>query len=1344
MDVDIAGGRGASVDVLLEGYKGPPRRAGGAAHGARGRQVLDTVTDKGMHDAGVDAAVLDTTTDTGVHDAGADAAVLDTATGGDDEAKTPVLSTDEDDDDNAGAEEKFDIPRGQGSFPLATVVLVGNVPRLLVDCMARAGLHVEERLHGSADVGAEATQRDMEQLALSPGVVMFYAVLSCMTAARARDRRLPERLRAQGHVDMPKLRSDDFPEVLPDLVERCPRDVLRVKRENAEADFLGALSVVLTQKGVPWCIENPRRSYLWACGLDAAAGTQGVGHADFDLCMVGGDRNKPLRLACYPAEAFGKLDRQCDGGHAHGSFSRAGPPRAPLAYPRKLCDTIVEIAVGIANQKGYEVTSGDLRPPTTRRTADDSVSAGTQARGDGHSQLVPEYHSVARVVVDAESAEQLRARIGEKLEKDEDVHETLLRKGSKLLRVVERGGGEGLDLPSRACFASWDGVLGGSALYIGRRHRTSTGRIFPASEFANPFKLPKNATPSDRATCLDKYASFLRARRDYPQCLRSLAGRVLVCHCREDEACHADVLITAFGDEFRSGGGFVAHVGVPWSVEEFTRLALVAEHPSGEIVLPDALKRAVVDRFTRGIKETIARREAYATMWERRAAELEDEEARVHRRMHPDVRRAMEGKRLLLFEEMLVEAGFPKAPLLVKRMTEGFRVIGDVEATDVYEPTAAQQKLARSELERHATTAQELLLATMGPAGDVEIDEALAKTTQEELQSGWLRGPFTKEDLDRKFTSWVPVKRFGIRQGQKVRAIDDYSLLGQNAAMSVAEKVDLTGVDFVATCARAFVAAAAGGDKIGLELSDGEVYGGHVHADFAGRRLELVGKTFDLKSAYRQLARHPDDAPFTVVAIWNAVEKRVEFFEQTVLAFGASSSFANFCHVARAIWTIMMHGLGVATGQYVDDYPVVEVAALARHLQEALVRMFGILGWDTKQSGDFAAEFGALGLVFDLSGTGDGEFCVKNSAGRVQELTARIDEIVQARRITKAEARALRGRLHHARGQTFGRCGAPAFLLLGEVADGKMNAEVVGRAIEALAWFRSFLLAAVPRSIRGVMDRPAVLFVDGCCELEAELPFVGIGAVLFLPGRRGPLYFGAKLGVSILERWGSDDKKQLVGQAELLPVPVAKATWACHLRGLGLLCFVDNNSARFGLGEGVQSDCSVSGAHRCLLLGRRAVVLARVVHARSLAVEPRRWAVEASVRRGGELAGCGQDGTRRTRWVWLEPGSGRWTRPARGVGGVGRPRWKNAHRLGRWRRLSLFAHLAALSCVLRRASRRAFGEGKRWRFLLRIWRRWRCSLNTLGSTPSSLLDRAFRECDDHRTVLLWSVCVHEL
>ena len=66
----------------------------------------------------------------------------------------------------------------------------------------------------------------------------------------------------------------------------------------------------------------------------------------------------------------------------------------------------------------------------------------------------------------------------------------------------------------------------------------------------------------------------------------------------------------------------------------------------------------------------------------------------------------------------------------------------------------------------------------IGPSGDDELDDEVAMATKVECDKGWLVGPFTEVELDRRLGPLLPAPRFGIRQGHEgsVRVIDDYSV----------------------------------------------------------------------------------------------------------------------------------------------------------------------------------------------------------------------------------------------------------------------------------------------------------------------------------------------------------------------------------------------------------------------------------------------------------------------------------------------------------------------------------------------------------------------------------------
>ena len=73
----------------------------------------------------------------------------------------------------------------------------------------------------------------------------------------------------------------------------------------------------------------------------------------------------------------------------------------------------------------------------------------------------------------------------------------------------------------------------------------------------------------------------------------------------------------------------------------------------------------------------------------------------------------------------------------------------------------------------------------------------------------WTRGPFTKEELDERFSSgcWRPLQRFGVTQGGKLRPCDNGASSGHNDASAFQETIACETADFPARLARLFSGA---------------------------------------------------------------------------------------------------------------------------------------------------------------------------------------------------------------------------------------------------------------------------------------------------------------------------------------------------------------------------------------------------------------------------------------------------------------------------------------------------------------------------------------------------------
>ena len=131
---------------------------------------------------------------------------------------------------------------------------------------------------------------------------------------------------------------------------------------------------------------------------------------------------------------------------------------------------------------------------------------------------------------------------------------------------------------------------------------------------------------------------------------------------------------------------------------------------------------------------------------------------------------------------------------------------------------------------------------------DPEIAKAVYEETQQQLKDGWVRGPFSATDLDLKYNGcWVPSKRFGVRQGGKIRAVDDFSEFLINASVTSTEKLQLFGLDEVVNTARTFI----GCDFLRADDLLEKLWCDQAVRFFNGPWTDIMGRALDLKSAYK-------------------------------------------------------------------------------------------------------------------------------------------------------------------------------------------------------------------------------------------------------------------------------------------------------------------------------------------------------------------------------------------------------------------------------------------------------------------------------------------------------------
>ena len=241
-------------------------------------------------------------------------------------------------------------------------------------------------------------------------------------------------------------------------------------------------------------------------------------------------------------------------------------------------------------------------------------------------------------------------------------------------------------------------------------------------------------------------------------------------------------------------------IGIHREPEEFVKQAIAAGHPglvSDE--LPTPMDEVVA--FLEGHSHLEAARyrsEALRKMIHR-ASQLADQEHRLKSNMSNRRKEILKDKRLLLFGELLNEAG-SKDTNLVEDICNGFDLTGKLPASNHFSKRLRPAALPTESLRGIADRSREVLLASVKSSGDPKVDDGVLKATLKEKAMGFLSGPVSAAAIPSGATL---TRRFGVMQKDKVRPIDDYKASLVNSAVTQVEVVTLHGIDHIA-CLGAF------------------------------------------------------------------------------------------------------------------------------------------------------------------------------------------------------------------------------------------------------------------------------------------------------------------------------------------------------------------------------------------------------------------------------------------------------------------------------------------------------------------------------------------------------------
>ncbi len=131
---------------------------------------------------------------------------------------------------------------------------------------------------------------------------------------------------------------------------------------------------------------------------------------------------------------------------------------------------------------------------------------------------------------------------------------------------------------------------------------------------------------------------------------------------------------------------------------------------------------------------------------------------------------------------------------------------------------------------------------------------------------------------------------------------------------------------------------------------------------------------------------------------------------------------------------------------------------------------------------------------------------------------------------------------------------------------------------------------APPRLVNCHTDETCLMFTDACFDSEAKEG--GIGGVLLNKSGFVTSWFGQKVSTTFCSSFMAEDQEQAIGELESFAVLVGLNLWKKQLSAKHLICFVDNEGARYFILKGYSGNPTISKiAHNIALLEERYFIL---------------------------------------------------------------------------------------------------------------------------------------------------------
>ena len=237
----------------------------------------------------------------------------------------------------------------------------------------------------------------------------------------------------------------------------------------------------------------------------------------------------------------------------------------------------------------------------------------------------------------------------------------------------------------------------------------------------------------------------------------------------------------------------------PWNPCDFIREAAKRGHPHHLFDgIPPVLKSAIDASVSQSEAALAQHRTEVLRRWVLRGQVLVSQEREIHRSKPKHLSAVLKGKKLWVFEEMLLTSGYGDASI-ASEIGRGFDLTGPIPTSGgLFKPIVGPASMSKECLRAAAPAVRPGILQATERACSSELDQEVHDITKEEVAKGWLAGPVPLEQLSE--TSSLS-RRFGVEQRssgvRKVRPIVNLSESFINATVSCTETIRPHGLDVV-------------------------------------------------------------------------------------------------------------------------------------------------------------------------------------------------------------------------------------------------------------------------------------------------------------------------------------------------------------------------------------------------------------------------------------------------------------------------------------------------------------------------------------------------------------------